>query len=182
MVTTATPHEATTLYWLQTVPGIGQILSLVLWYERHDSARFPRVQACVSSGRLVTCAKASAGQRYGTSGTTIGHADLTWACSEAAGLCLRNNPAGQTSLVRVENNHGQGQALTVLAHPLARAVYHLWKRPTAFEMETFLRSEGRGAGEPAASRGHDGLSLATVRCREGRLVSANPSEHRGPVP
>ncbi|HZA29244.1 MAG TPA: transposase [Gammaproteobacteria bacterium] len=62
--------------------------------ERHDLARFPRVQDFVSYGRLVTCAKASAGTRDGTSGTQIGNASLTWAVSEAAVLFLRHTPAG----------------------------------------------------------------------------------------
>jgi hypothetical protein len=98
---------------------------------------------------------------------------LTWAFSEAAVLCLRNHPAGQTSLVRFEKTHGQGKALTVLAHKLARAVYDMLKRPTAFDMEKFLRSDGRGAGEPAASRGREGLSRATVLCHDGLLASAH---------
>lgn len=150
MVTTAKPHDANTLYVLQTVPGLGQILSLVLLYEMHDLARFPRVQDFVSYCRLVKCAKASAGKRYGTSGTKIGHAYLKWAFSEAAVLFLRNNPAGQKYLVRLEKTQGKGKALTVLAHQLARAVYHMLKRTTAFDREKFLRSYGRGAGEPAA--------------------------------
>jgi transposase len=61
--TTAKPHDANTLDVLQTVPGMGKILSLVLLYERHDSARFPRVQDFVSYGRLVKGAKESAGKR-----------------------------------------------------------------------------------------------------------------------
>jgi transposase len=140
IVTTAKQHEANTLYLLQTVPGIGKILSLVLLYEMHDIARFPRVQDFVSSCRLVKCAKESAGKRYGTSGTKIGNAYLKWAFSEAAVLFLRHNPAGQKYLVRLENKHGKGKALTVLAHKLARAVYHMLKRTTAFDMEKFLRS------------------------------------------
>ena len=74
MVQTAKPHKAQTLYRLQTVPGIGKILSLVLRYESHDLARFPRVQKFVSYGRLIKCAKASAGKRDGTSGAKIGNA------------------------------------------------------------------------------------------------------------
>jgi transposase len=140
IVTTAKQHDANTLYLLQTVPGIGKILSLVLLYEMHDIARFPRVQDFVSYCRLVKCAKESAGKRYGTSGTKIGNAYLKWAFSEAAVLFLRNNPAGQKYLVRIENKHGKGKALTVLAHKLARAVYHMLKRTTAFDMEKFLRS------------------------------------------
>ena len=48
MVKTAQQQDANTLYWLQTVPGIGKILSLGLVYEMHDIARFPRVQDFVS--------------------------------------------------------------------------------------------------------------------------------------
>ncbi len=100
MVKTAKQHDANTLYVLQTVPGIGTILSLVLLSEMHDIARFPRVQDFVSSCRLVKGAKASAGKRSGTSGTKIGNASLTWAFSEAAVLFLRNHPAGHKSLAR----------------------------------------------------------------------------------
>jgi transposase len=92
------------------VPGIGKMLSLVLLYEIHDIARFPRVQEFASYGRLVTCAKESAGTRSGTSGANIGHAHLTWAFSEAAVLCLRDNPAGQKLLARLENKHRKGKA------------------------------------------------------------------------
>jgi transposase len=101
MLKTAKQHDANTRYLLQTVPGIGKLLRLVLLYEMHDIARFPRVQDFVSSCRLVTCAKASAGKRSGTSGTKIGNASLTWAFSEAAGRCLREHPAGPQSLARL---------------------------------------------------------------------------------
>ena len=47
-VKTAKQHDANTLYLLQTVPGIGKILSLVLLYEIHHIDRFPRVQEFAS--------------------------------------------------------------------------------------------------------------------------------------
>jgi transposase len=136
----AKQHDANTLYLLRTVPGIGEILSLVLLYEIHDIQRFPRVQDFVSYCRLVKCAKESAGKRYGTAGTKIGNAYLKWAFSEAAVLFLRNNPPGQKLLVRLEKKHGQGKALTVLAHKLARAVYYMLTRERAFDMQHFLQS------------------------------------------
>ena len=137
---TAKQHDANTLYRLRTVPGIGEILSLVLLYEIHDIQRFPRVQDFVSYCRLVKCAKESAGKRYGTSGTKIGNAYLKWAFSEAAVLFLRANPAGQKYLARLEKKHGKGKALTVLAHKLARAVYYMLKREVVFDLATFLQS------------------------------------------
>ena len=140
IVKTAKHHDAHTLYLLQTVPGIGKILRLVLLYEMHDIARFPRVQDFASYCRLVKCAKESAGKRSGTSGSKIGNAHLTWAFSEAAVLFLRDNPAGQTLLTRLEKKHSKGKALTILAHKLARAIYYMLKRQTAFDLDTFLQA------------------------------------------
>jgi hypothetical protein len=91
----AKQHDANTLYLLHTIPGIGEILSLVLLYEIHAFQRFPRAQDFVSYCRLVKCSKESAGKRYGTSGTKMGNAYLKWALSEAAVLFLRAHPAGQ---------------------------------------------------------------------------------------
>ena len=139
LVQTAKAHDAQTFYRLRSIPGVGKILALVLLYEIHDIHRFPRVQEFVSYCRLVKCAKESAGKRYGTSGKKIGNAYRKWAFSEAAVLFLRNNPAGQQYLARLEKKHGKGKALTVLAHKLARAVYYMLKRDTAFDLDKFFQ-------------------------------------------
>jgi transposase len=138
LVQTAKAHDAQTFYRLRSIPGVGKILALVLLYEIHDIHRFPRVQEFVSYCRLVKCAKESAGKRYGTAGKKIGNAYLKWAFSEAAVLFLRNNPAGQRYLARLEKKHNKGKALTVLAHKLARAVYYMLKRNTAFDLDKFF--------------------------------------------
>ena len=136
---TAKHHDANTLYLLQTVPGIGKILSLVLLYEIHDINRFPTIQDVVSYCRLVKCAKESAGKRLGTSGTTIGNAHLTWAFSEAAVLFLRDHPPAQKDLARLEKTHDKGKALAVLAHQLARAVYDMLERHVASDTDQFFQ-------------------------------------------
>jgi transposase len=138
LVQTAKTHDAQTFYRMRSIPGIGKILALVLLYEIHDIHRLPRVQEFVSYCRLVKCAKESAGKRYGTSGKKIGNAYLKWAFSEAAVLFLRNNQAGQKYLARLVKKHGKGKALTVMAHKLARAVYYMCKRDTAFDLDKFL--------------------------------------------
>jgi transposase len=140
IIQTATNHEANPLSRLPTVPGMGTILSLVRLDDIHAMARFPRGQDCVSSGRLVKCAKESAGKRLGTSGKNIGNAHLKWAFAEAAVLFLRNTPQGQKYLGRLEKKHDKGKALTILAHKLARAVYDMLKRQTAFARDRFLRT------------------------------------------
>jgi transposase len=122
------------------VPGIGKILRLVLLYDIHRIDRFPRVQDVASYCRLGKCRKESGGKRLGTSGAKIGNAHRKWAFSEAAVLFLRNNPQGQKLLARLEKKHDKGKALTILAHKLARAVYYMLKRKSAFEIDLFLRT------------------------------------------
>src|SRR5215475_4265996 len=92
---TAKGHDPQSFARLQSVPGIGQILALVILSEIQDIARFPRVQDFLSYGRLVKCAKESAGERYGLSGKKIGTPQLKWAFSEAATLFLRQSQPGK---------------------------------------------------------------------------------------
>ena len=131
-------HDVQTYYRLRSVPGIGEILALVILYEVHDISRFEEVGDFVSYCRLVKCAKESAGKHYGFSGKKVGNAHLKWAFSEAAVLFLRKNPQGQKSFAKLERKHGKGKALTVLAHKIARAVYYMMRRQTAFEAKRFL--------------------------------------------
>ena len=149
---TATKHDANTLHRLQPVPGIGNILSLVRRYEIPTIDRFPRGQDFASYGRLVQCAQESAGKRLGTSGKNIGNAPLPWAFSEAAVLSWRNQPQGPKYLVRLEKKQAQGKALTILAPTLARAVYDMLTRTTAFDRDQVLRASESSAGAPEVSR------------------------------
>jgi len=135
---TAKMHDGQTFTRLQSVPGIGQMLALVLRYEIQDIARFPRVQDFVSYCRLVKCAKESNGKRLGTSGKKIGNVHLRWAFAEAAILFLRQNQPGKEFFMKLEHQHGKAKALTVLAHKLARAVFYMLTREQAFDLQRFV--------------------------------------------
>jgi transposase len=136
----AREHDGKALIRLRSVPGIGQILALVILYEIHDVNRFASVQDFVSYARLVKCAKESAGKRYGTSGSKIGNVHLKWAFSEASVLFLRANPKGQKYVDKLSSKHGKAKALSILAHKLGRAVYYMLKRKKNFDMNKFFGS------------------------------------------
>ena len=125
---------------LKTVPGVGQILGLVLLYEIHDIARFPRVPDFVSYCLLIRSSKESAGKKLGTGGKKIGNAHLKWAFSEATCLFLRKNGAAQKYLQKLEARHGKGKALGILSRKLATAVYYMLKRQEAFDMKKFFET------------------------------------------
>jgi hypothetical protein len=149
LVTTATAHEAQPFAQRRSIPSLGPLWALVLLEALPASRRVPRGQDVVSYGRLVQWAHAAAGQ-----------ASRTGAVAAAAVRWWRHNPAGQQDLARLERQHGQGTALTILTHQLARAVSDRLQRATALEGDTCLREAWRRAGEPAASRAATGSSLA----------------------
>ena len=138
IVKSAKHHDPVTHALLNSIPGIGRILSLVILYEIEDIKRFPRVQDFASYARLVKSIKMSNGKKYGTSGNKIGNAHLKWAFSEAAILFLRGNEQGKRYLDRLSNKHGKGKALSILAHKLGRAVYFMLKNKKPFDQNKFL--------------------------------------------
>jgi transposase len=181
LLTTAKQHEAQPLSLLQTVPGIGKILRLGLLYDMPQIDRFPRGQAFASYCRLIQCAKEAGGNRLGTSGNTIGNAHRQWAFAEAAPLFLRGSEPGQKYRAKLANKHDQGKARRLLAHKLARAVYVMCKRTTAFDLEQFLRTYGSRAGAPGAERDTAGIRRHRTDVQPSRAASLNAKVRLGPI-
>jgi hypothetical protein len=174
---TAHRHEPVSVARWHTIPGVGNILALVLRYESEDSARFPRVQAFVSDARLVTSARASHGTRHGPSGKQSGNAHRPWAFSAAAGLLLKHHEPGQQSLAKLTTQHGNGQALSILAHNRGRAVSCMLKPHVAFAQATCLATEGWRARTNRGPHGsHGGKRHPPVAShRASRLVGHEPA-------
>ncbi len=126
------------LVLLQSIKGIGDVLSMTILYEIHTISRFQTVQKFASYARLIKCKAESAGKVYGTSGNKIGNAHLKWAFSEAAALYLRGNKKAQNYHARLVQKHGKGKAMAILSHKLGRAVYFMLKQKTPFDESVFL--------------------------------------------
>jgi transposase len=109
-VRSAKAHNPTALQLLQTIPGIGKILSLVILYELHDITRFPRVQDFTSYSRLIRPKKTSAGKCYGTGNGRIDNSYLKWAFSEAVMLFVRETREVPPYIRRLERKYGKDKA------------------------------------------------------------------------
>jgi transposase len=138
IIACAKEHDLRSYALLQTIPGVGRILALVLLYEIESIERFPQVQDFVSYCRLIKSIKESNGKKYGSSGKKIGNAHLKWAFSEAAVLFLKGNEPGKKYLQRLAHKHGKAKALSILAHKLGRATYFMLKNKEAFNQKKFL--------------------------------------------
>jgi transposase len=122
---------------LQTIPGVGKVLALILLYEIRDIRRFDEVGQFLSYARLVRCAHESAGKKLGSGGKKIGNAHLRWALGEAVCLFLRASERAKQWKERQTRNRGEGKALGILAAKQGRAVYHVLRRKEAFDEERF---------------------------------------------
>jgi transposase len=129
------PHS---YFLLQTIPGVGPILGLVLLYEIHQIGRFAEVGDFLSYARLVRCQHRSANKQVGSGGKKIGNAHLKWAFSEAVCLLIRSCPAVKGWQARQEKKRGKKKTLAVLAAKLGRAVYLMLHRKVAFDVRRFL--------------------------------------------
>lgn len=120
---------------LQSIPGVGKILALILLYEIHDVGRFADVRNFVSYCRLVRPKHESNGKvSTAAKKKKIGNAPLRWALGEAACLMLREVPQAKNLVARLEKKHGKAKALSILAARIARAVYWMLKRKEAFDV------------------------------------------------
>ena len=131
------PRELATL---QSIPGIGPIISWTILFELDSIDRFETRQQFSSYCRLVKPRRESGGKQYGTKGSKIGNPYLKWAFSEAAVHAARVDPKIEKYLHRLEGKHGFARARSLLAHKLGRAVYHMLRTKNVFDEECFLRN------------------------------------------
>jgi len=132
---------------LQSIPGVGKVLALVLLYEIHEIGRFQSAGQFLSYARLVRCCHESAGKKQTTGGKRqkIGNAHLRWAFGEAACLFLRASPRAKQWKQRQQKKRGEGKALAILAAKLGRAVYHLLRKGLVFDEDRFWGSKAAAA-------------------------------------
>ena len=140
LVRTAKVDDVQSYARLQSVPGIGKILGLVLLYEIHDVARFPAAGNFLSYARLVRPQHESAGKASGFGNKKIGNAHLRWALGEAACLYLRSSERAKRWQARQAQKHGPGKTLGILAAKLGRTIYQMLRTKQVFDEKRFFAS------------------------------------------
>ena len=121
----------------------------------------------MSSGRLVKGAKESAGKRYGTPARRSGRRTQKGPAPKRRSCSSATIPGPKVS-GSLREKHGQGQALTVLAPQLARAVYDLLKRGVVCDRDTVLQSSEEPASLQPNARGEPRAMAAVTQ--ERRLL------------
>ena len=124
---------------LMTIPGIGEMLALVVLYETHDITRFASVQRYSSYCGVVKCERTSSGKTIGAKNTKIRNAYLKWAFSEAI-IKAQAEPKIAKLYDRLKSKYGLGRAKSIIAHRFAVAAYFMLKNKQAFDVDRFVHS------------------------------------------
>lgn len=74
----------------------------------------------------------------------MGTVHLEWAFPEAAVLIVRHCAEGKKLLAKLEQRHGKGEALSILAHRLRRAAYFMLAPEREFDVQHFAATAMQG--------------------------------------
>jgi transposase len=116
------------LQLLRTLPGIGWVLAVVIWFEIGDIARFPSAAHLAAYAGTTPRVHASGGRiHYGQLRGDINRY-LKWAFVEAANtICLSHRVRPQRHVsrlyLRVQQRKGHPKAIGAVARHLAEATY-----------------------------------------------------------
>jgi transposase len=120
---------------LKSIPGIGEVLAIVIMLETGDVSRFAQVGNYASYARCVDSARYSNGKKKGEGNTKNGNAYLVWAFIEAANFARRFNEEARRFFDRKKARTNGVVATKALAHKLARASYHVLKTQQPFDVK-----------------------------------------------
>jgi transposase len=117
---------------LQTICGVGNILSLTIMLETGTISRFPTVGDYVSYCRKVPTGWTSNGKKKGKGNKKNGNRYLAWAFSEAAELARRYDENARAWYNRKAAKKHFMVAHSALASKLSRAAYYVMKNGVPF--------------------------------------------------
>ena len=124
--------------YLQTVPGIGDILALTIMLEVGDISRFAKVGNFSSYCRCVSSSHTSNGKTKGKGNTKNGNRYLAWAFIEAAHFAVRHSERINSYYQRKAAKTNNVVAIKALSNKLARASYYIMRDQVAFKEEALF--------------------------------------------
>lgn len=119
--------------FLETICGIGKVLSLTIMLETGPIGRFSKVGNYVSYCRKVPTEWTSNGKKKGKGNKKNGNRYLAWAFSEASEFSRRYDKNARAYYNRKSAKTNFMVAHSALAHKLARAAYYVMRDCVPFD-------------------------------------------------
>lgn len=118
---------------LQSMPGVGTILSLTIMLETGEIGRFPKVGNFTSYCRKVPTAWTSNDKKKGKGNKKNGNKYLAWAFSEVAEFSRRYDETVRKYYNKKASKTNFMVARSTLAHKMARAAYFIMRDEGEFD-------------------------------------------------
>ncbi len=125
---------------LLTIPGVGDILALIILYETHTVSRFKTVQRYSSYSGVVKCKRTSAGKVVGAKNNNIRNPYLKWAFGDIILVAQRCETRIASLYERMKSKYGLGRAKSLIAHRFAVATYFMLKNRQGFDVDRFVET------------------------------------------
>ena len=130
---------------LQTIPGVGKILALTIYYEAGEIKRFGSAKQFCSYARVVPGVAQSGSVTRKGRGSKQGNPYLKWAFMQAASIAVRYHPNvrkfREKHMARRRSKAKRLISMSIVAHKLAIGAYHVMKGNVPFQEELmFTRS------------------------------------------
>ena len=147
----ATVKENPDAQLLESIPGIGVLLSQLTVAEIGAISRFPSAEKLCSYAGLVPSLHQSGQTLYRGSCRKQGNKFLRWAMVEAAQVASRKNPLLKDFYDRIKRKKGSQKATVALARKLLVIVFHILTRKQPFAYYSYS-GQARALGTELRAR------------------------------
>jgi len=134
-------HNPKDFLILQTTPGVGDMLSLIVLYETHDIQRFPKHQHYASYSRVVRCSQTSNGKITGKKNNNMGNPYLKWAFNSIIISAKQSSELIKKHYQRLESRYGTSNARARIAHKFNTSIYYMLKNSQPFNEKRFVQGK-----------------------------------------
>lgn len=129
---------------LQTIPGIGKVLALVIGTEIADIGRFDTDRALASYAGVVPSVKSSGDKTYlGRTGKR-GNKYLRLALAEATPHLIRKDPRVKAFYDQLALTKGKGKAKVAIMNKLTRIIFAMLKKNRAYQIQQLAKEQLTG--------------------------------------
>jgi transposase len=136
----AKSHDRASLNILMSMPGIGDIFSLIILYEIHDINRFQSHQHFCSYARLVRCERSSAGKYTKGGNQKIGNPYLKWAIADIIIHASHKSQLIGDFYNKLQSKAGKRKAKSIISHKFGIAIYYMLKNKQVFDEQRFVQT------------------------------------------
>lgn len=177
---------------LQTIPGVGKIISITIALETVDPSRFASAGNYASYCRCVDSSRISNGKKKGQNNQKCGNPALAWAYVEAANFSKRFDEKCRRYFDRKAAQTSKIVATKALACKLAKAAWHMMSELVPYDPDRIFPNQAtkaviypsRPQADNIASAPIGGNQASPLRVATGGDASegSKARRRRSPVP